>query len=146
MSWSVVLDLLLGGGLIAALVNIFTLRSTLREAQAKADHAHADADTVKITNTGTATRILMENIVEPLKKELHAVREELAIYKKEMSRLLNAQKRELARLRKAIEGANSCDYRDGCPVIDRVRNEKADDKGGDTGDADVVDGQSADID
>lgn len=146
MSWSVVLDLLLGGGLIAALVNIFTLRSTLREAHAKADRAHADADAVKITNTETATRILVENIVEPLKKELHATREELATYKKEMSRLLNAQKRELARLRKAIDGANSCDYRDGCPVIDQLRDEKADDKDGDTDDADVVDRQSADID
>ena len=118
--------MLLGGGLIAALVSVFTLRSTLREARAKADEAHATAETVKITNTDNATRILVQNIVEPLTKELNETRDELADYKKEMSRLLNAQKREMARLRKAIDGANSCDYRDGCPVIDRLRDEKAD--------------------
>ena len=126
MSWSELLDMLLGGGLIAALVSVFTLRSTLREARAKADEAHATAETVKITNTDNATRILVQNIVEPLTKELNETRDELADYKKEMSRLLNAQKREMARLRKAIDGANSCDYRDGCPVIDRLRDEKAD--------------------
>ena len=32
--------------------------------------AKAEAETVRIGNTEQATRILMENIVEPLKKEL----------------------------------------------------------------------------
>ena len=126
MSVPEILDLLLGGGLVAALVSVITLRSTLREARAKADEAHAAAETVKITNTEHATRILVQNIVEPLTKELNETREELSLYKKEMSRLLNAQKREMARLRKAIDGANACDHRDSCPVIDRLRDEKTD--------------------
>lgn len=141
-----ILDLLLGGGLIAALVSVFTLRSTLREARAKADEAHASAETVQITNTEAATRVLVHNIVEPLTQELNKTRDELNEYKHTMSRLLNAQKREMARLRKAIDGANSCDYRDSCPVIDRLRDEKADGKDCDiNGDDNVVgSGQSDD--
>lgn len=138
MGVSEILNLLLGGGLVATLAGLLSLRATLREAVAKAEAAQASAETVKITNTESATRILVSNIVEPLKTELHATREELSSYKKEMARLLSAQKRELARLRKAIEGANSCDYRDWCPVLERMRDEKTDDT---AGDGEVVIGQ-----
>ena len=51
-----------------------------------------------------ATHILIENIVEPLKKEL------------------NATRREMARLRKAIDGANDCEYRSDCPVLYELRD------------------------
>ena len=63
----------------------------------------ADAETVRIDNTEHATRILIDNIVEPLKKELSATR------------------REMARLRKAIDGANDCLHRADCPVLHELR-------------------------
>ena len=110
---SEILTWIFGGGLVAALVAIVTLRATLREAQGKAEQAHADADAVKITNTAQATRILVENIVEPLKQELNETRKELSSFK-----------REVVRLRKAIDAANNCRYHDDCPVLDQLRDEK----------------------
>lgn len=106
-----ILTWIFGGGLVAALVAIVTLRATLREAQGKAEQAHADADSVKITNTEHATRILVENIVEPLKQELNETRKELSAFK-----------REVVRLRKAIDAANSCNYSDDCPVLHELRD------------------------
>lgn len=47
----------------------------------------------RIGNTEQATRILIENIVEPLKKELSETREDLREAKKE----LGSTKREMAR-------------------------------------------------
>lgn len=104
------LNLVLGGGLASAIIVIFTIRSALKKARAEAEKAQAEADTVKITNTEQATRILIQNIVEPLKIELNETRKDL-----------NATKREMARLRKAIADANSCKYNDNCPVLKRMR-------------------------
>lgn len=92
-----------GGGLLAALTALVTLGPTVRKAKAEAEKAKADAETVRIDNTEHATRILIENIVEPLKKELSATR------------------REMARLRKAIDGANDCQHRADCPVLHELR-------------------------
>ena len=64
MDFSAVMNLVLGGGLVATIIAIITLKSTVREARAK-------AETVRIDNTEHATRILIENIVEPLKEELN---------------------------------------------------------------------------
>ena len=117
-----ILNYVLGGGLLATLVGLLTLKSSVKRALADADHARGDAEracaeaeTVHITNAEQATRILIENIVEPLKKELHETRRDL-----------NSTKREMARLRKAIDDANRCDYRDDCPVLHRLRREKDD--------------------
>jgi len=110
MELSEILNLALGGGLLASIVGIITLKATVKKAHAEADKAHAEADTVKITNTEQATRILMENIVEPLKQDLDETRKDL-----------NSTKREMARLRKAIDDANSCKYSDDCPVLRRMR-------------------------
>ena len=104
MDFSAVMNLVLGGGLVATIIAIITLKSTVREARAKAEKATAEAETVRIDNTEHATRILIENIVEPLKKELGATR------------------REMARLRKAIDGANDCQYRSDCPVLYELRD------------------------
>ena len=93
MDTSVLLNWIFGGGLLAALTALVTLGPTVRKAKAEAEKAKADAETVRIDNTEHATRILIENIVEPLKKELSATR------------------REMARLRKAIDGANDCLHR-----------------------------------
>lgn len=117
MEFSEILNYILGGGLLAAVVGIVTLKATLRKANADAEKAIAEAETVRIDNAEHATRILIENIVEPLRKELHETREELRETKKEFG----ATKREMARLRKAIADANSCKHSDDCPVLYRLR-------------------------
>ena len=77
MSLSEILNICLGGGLVALILAMATMRATIREANAKAEKARAeaeqakaDAEAVRITNAGSATRVLMENIVKPLKEEL----------------------------------------------------------------------------
>ena len=95
MSFSEILNILLGGGVVALIVAVATMRATVRKANADAEKAKAEAETVHITNTENATRILVENIVKPLKDELHATREDLQATKKEMA----STKREMARLR-----------------------------------------------
>lgn len=127
MELSAVANLILGGGLIATVIGIVTLRSSIakvraeaEQAKAEADKAKANADTVKITNTESATRILIENIVNPLKEELNATREDLASTKREMA----STKREMGRLRKAVEADTRCPHSDGCPVIIKLSRDK----------------------
>lgn len=110
MDLSQILNVILGGSLVGAIISIVTIRSALKKARAEAEKALAESDTVKITNTEQATRILVENIVEPLKQELNETRKDLG-----------STKREMARLRKAIDDANSCRYSSECPVLDRMR-------------------------
>ena len=69
MSSSEILNILLGGGLVALVVALATMKATVRKANADAEKAKADAEkaraeaeTVRITNTENATRILVENI------------------------------------------------------------------------------------
>ncbi|MCM1518963.1 MAG: hypothetical protein NC117_10005 [Pseudoflavonifractor sp.] len=127
MELSAIANLILGGGLIATVVSIVTLRSSIakvkaeaEQAKAEADKARADADTVKITNAESATRILVENIVKPLKEELNATREDLTSTKREMA----STKREMGRLRKAVEAATRCPHSDNCPVIIKLSRDK----------------------
>ena len=119
MDWSEVLNVVLGGGLVASVIGIVTIRSALKKARAEAERALAEADTVKITNTEQATRILVDNIVKPLTEELNETRKELA-----------ANRRETARLRKAIDDANSCRYSTDCPVLERMRDTAKERDGG----------------
>lgn len=118
MNISEVLNVLLGGGLVATIVAICTLRATIRKAKAESMKAEADAETVRMDNTEHATRILVENIVKPLKEELNETR-----------RCLDASKREMARLRKAIDTANSCKHHDDCPVLVGVRDKPKSERG-----------------
>lgn len=111
MELSEILNVVLGGSLVGAVISIVTIRSALKKARAEAEKALAESDTVKITNTENATRILIENIVDPLKQELNETRKELC-----------ALKREVARFRKAVDSANSCRYSDECPVLERMRD------------------------
>ncbi len=113
MELSEIINLVLGGGLVATIAAIITLKSTVRKAKAEAEKAEVEAETVRIDNTEKATRVLIENIVNPLKEELNETRKDL-----------NATKREMARLRKAIDDANSCRYSDDCPVLHRMRIEQ----------------------
>ena len=111
MNISEVLNVVLGGGLVATIVAISTLRDTIRKAKAESMKAEADAETVRMDNAEHATRILVENIVKPLREELNETR-----------RYLEASKREMARLRKAIDTANSCKHHDDCPVLVGLRD------------------------
>lgn len=103
---------------MATVIGIVTLKATVRKANAEAEKAKADAETVRIDNAEHATRILVDNIVEPLKDELDGTRKDLM-----------ATKREMARLRKAIDRANSCKHHDGCPVLNGMREHPKDDSG-----------------
>ena len=122
MELSEFVNLVLGGGLMATIAAIITLQSTVKKAKAEAEKALAEAETVRIDNTEKATRVLIENIVNPLKEELNETRKDL-----------NATKREMARLRKAIDDANSCKYSDDCPVLKRMRIDSKERKQGEVG-------------
>ena len=61
MDFSAVMNLVLGGGLVATIIAIITLKSTVREARAKAEKATAEAETVRIDNTEHATRKEQDN-------------------------------------------------------------------------------------
>ena len=125
MEFNEILNYLLGGGVLVLIVGVLTLKAKVVEANAKAKHAvaeaekaKAEAESVRIDNAEHATRILIDNIVEPLRAELHETRKELQETKKEFG----STKREMARLRKAIADANSCKHADDCPVLDRLRD------------------------
>ena len=111
MDFNVILNWVLGGGLITAIISIITLRATVREANAKAEKALAEAEALRIDNVEHATRILMENIVKPLKEQLNAT-----------IKSLQSMQREVARFRKALSVANSCKHADNCPVLFKLRD------------------------
>lgn len=113
--WSELLNVLLGGGLVATVSGLVMLRSKARQAGAEAEKARAEAESVRFDNADHATRILMENIVKPLKDEFNETKKELA-----------RNTREMARLRKAIDRANSCKYHDDCPVLGGLREQPKD--------------------
>ncbi len=139
MSFSEILNILLGGGLVALVVALATMKATVRKANADAEKAKADAETVRITNTENATRILVENIVKPLKEELHATREKLSATEGLMAGIqkeLASTKRALSRLSRAVESANNCPHADDCVVLRKLRNNKQDTDGAD---ADLLD-------
>lgn len=119
MDISEIINIILSGGLVGTMAAIGSLRATVRKAKAEASKSEADAESVRIDNAEHATRILMDNIVKPLKNEFNETKEELAETKKELAR----NTREMARLRKALDGANGCEHRDGCPVLDRLREQ-----------------------
>lgn len=125
MNYSEILNWCLGTGLIGLLVGVFTLRSAVRKAEAEAAQAkaqakkaEAEAEGVRITNAENATRILVENIVKPLKDELNATREDLQATKKEMA----STKRTMSRLARAVEAANNCRLSKSCPVLGKLRS------------------------
>ena len=122
MEFSVILNWILGGGLITAIISIITLRATVQEANAKAEKAMAEAEALRIDNVEHATRILMENIVKPLTEQLNAT-----------IKSLQSVQREVARLRKALSVAKSCKHSDNCPVLYKLRD-LAKDGGCETGD------------
>ena len=74
--------------------------------RAQVEASKADTRGDELANVKEAMSILMEQVVEPLKKEINAIR------------------KELARLRRAVEKANRCpfaDHADACPVLYDLR-------------------------
>ena len=131
MQFSEILNLVLGGGVMGLLIAVVTLRATVRKAnaeaekaKAEAEKAKAEAETVRIDNAEHATRVLIDDILKPLREELGSVRKELAQTKEELNatrKEFGSTKREMARLRKAIDAANRCSHNDECPVLYRLR-------------------------
>ena len=125
MQTSEILNFVLGGGLLALIRALLKLRSTVLKAKAEAEKAKAEAETVRLDNAEHATRILIEDILAPLREELASVRGELTTTKDELSATrkdLGSTKREMARLRKAIDTANRCEHHDECPVLIGLRD------------------------
>lgn len=98
MNWdiiSVILNFLLGGGLLA----VFTVK-------AKKDQATAETDKIEMDNFRTGADLLMESIVKPLKKELQEVR------------------KEVGRLRRAMEHISDCPHSGQCPVRAELKKDE----------------------
>ena len=158
MSFSEILNILLGGGVAALFVAVATMKATVRKAnadaekaRAEAEKARADAEAVRITNTENATRILMENIVKPLKEELHATREELHTTREKLSateefmvgmqKELASTKRAVSRLSRAVESAKNCPHADDCVVLYELRNNKKEPDRANSGVLDIREGR-----
>lgn len=127
-----IINLVLGGGMVATIASALTLRSTMRKASGEAERAVADAERVRIDNAESATRILVENIVSPLREALTTTREDLCSTRdelKETKKEFGATKREMARLRKAVEGANSCKFNNSCPVLAGLHHSEKEQRG-----------------
>lgn len=156
MSFSEILNILLGGGVATLVLALFTMKAAVRKANADAEKAKADAEkaraeaeTVRITNTENATRILMENIVTPLREELHATREELHTTREKLSateefmagvqKELASTKRAVSRLSRAVESAKNCPHTDDCVVLYKLRNNKKESDGADSDFLDIRD-------
>lgn len=120
MDLSTILNFVFGTGLVATLISLLSIRSELRKVRAEAKKAEAEADSVKITNTENATRILVQNIVEPLREELDATRKELYQAREELKEV-PPLKRQVVRLCKAMEAVKSCPYNSECPVRDELQ-------------------------
>lgn len=91
---SFVLNLLLGGSLIVTLVTLRSIRHKAKE----------DVRAAELTNEEHAMKTFQTYIVEPLKKEIKGLRN------------------EVQRFRKAIERIPDCDYADTCPVKRELQN------------------------
>lgn len=75
----------------------------VEQLRAQVESAKAGTTGVELDNVKKAMLILMEQVVEPLKKELNAIR------------------KEMARLRRAVEKINTCPHAADCPVSRELR-------------------------
>lgn len=95
---SIVLNALLGGGL---LLSLLTLKSYRAKAGAESKSAELAADQ-------TALQQFQEYVVNPLKKEVSSLRN------------------EVRKFRRAIDRIQDCDFKERCPVNEHLRKEAAD--------------------
>ena len=99
-----IVNSLLGGGLVSLLFNLLSLRWRVGKER-------EESRRLGLINAESATDLLLQNIVEPLKNELNETKREMA-----------DTKVELQRLRKAIHVAHRCRYSPDCPVLHRMWN------------------------
>ena len=97
-----IVNSLLGGGAVSLVFNLLTMRWRVRKEREESWHE-------ALVNVESATDILLENIVEPLKSELNDTKREMA-----------DTKVALQRLRRAINMAHQCRYSPDCPVLQRM--------------------------
>lgn len=96
--WEVIsslINLLLGGGLLATLA---TLKATRRKADAESQEKYMELSKLYVDE-------FQANIAAPLREAVNESKKETA-----------SLKRETARLRKVIEKSKACIYSDDCPV------------------------------
>lgn len=103
----IIFEVVLGGGWIVSLVN---LRSTKKKSRAEALQAEMELGKQYVEE-------FTENIVVPLKEKV-----------KQLETSVNGLKREMARLRKAINKSSSCQYVDTCPVAMELQKSAEDDR------------------
>lgn len=97
-----IVNSLLGGGIVSVVFSVLSLRWRVRKER-------EESRRLGLINAETATDLLLENIVEPLKRELNDTKREMA-----------HTKVELQRLRRAIQVAHHCRYSPDCPVLHRM--------------------------
>lgn len=97
-------------GLITAIV---MLRPNRKKGMEEAQRLHAEARQAEIENEERMSAILMTNIVAPLQAELKRLRE-----------TVDGLYREVERLKRAVNKANTCRHKEDCPVLKRLREEK----------------------
>lgn len=98
-----------GGWLAAKLLRrkydaeVAKLQAEVAKLQADVKAAQINTRGDELDNVKKAMEILMEQVVEPLKREINGIR------------------RELSRFCKAVEQANTCSLRDNCPVRNELQ-------------------------
>jgi hypothetical protein len=96
--------------IVSAATGVAGIFGGMRLKKANEKKAEAEAEAVKIDNEEKAAKIMMDYVVEPLKKEMTAMR------------------REMAKFRRAIERIKDCQYSDNCPVREELKKKNEDEK------------------
>lgn len=99
-------EVILGGGWLVSLV---TLRATRKKQTAEALNAEMELGK-------SCVQEFTKNIAEPLKAKVN-----------DLEKAVDGLKRETARLRKAINKTNNCQWVDSCPVVRELQNTETND-------------------
>ena len=91
-----ILTFIAGGG-VSEFITLFTIGATRKKADEEAEAA-------EIANAEHIIRMQAEHIVEPLKKEVNALR------------------KEVRKLQRAIDAIRECPHADHCPVRERMQD------------------------
>ena len=110
--FSLLINVVLGGGLIATLV---TLRATKKEAYAKAQKAVAEARTTELVNIESAIKIWRQ-IAQEVAEKHDSVSEQVEILRKEIRRLNNINNKILKLLDRITPENVEC-------MVEAIKNE-----------------------